>query len=130
MAVQQWYEKRPERLQAEAMAVQTRFPGFTFRCLRHGDLTLVGKMRTVSGASYQVVLIYPPDYPLTSPKVYPIPRLSGPHQFQDGSMCLFRPDDRFWQSNSTAVTVLAAAALWLSVREHWLRKGTWLGAEH
>lgn len=130
MAIQQWYEKHPERLQSEAMAVKERFPGFNFRRLRQGDLTLVGRFRTVSGAIYQVVLVYPPNYPLTSPKVYPIPRLSGPHQFQDGSMCLFRPDDRFWQSNSTAVTVLAGAALWLSVREHWLSKGTWLGAEH
>jgi hypothetical protein len=135
MVAQQSHDKDgvglgPERVYCEAMAVQQRFPSFRFHRTREGGLFVTGKFRTVTGSVYQVLLKYPPDYPLSSPKIYPVPRLSGPHQFPDGSMCLFRPDDRFWRSSSTAVTVLAAAALWLNVREHWLKTGHWLGREH
>jgi hypothetical protein len=126
----QWYEESPARLGQEAAAMRDRFPGFRFRLATNGVLSAEGVMRSAGGASYRVRLVYPPDYPQRSPLVYPVPRLSGPHQYADGAMCLFRPDDRTWTSNSTAATVLAIAGLWLSVREHWQKHGNWLGREH
>lgn len=130
MCPQQWYEAWPARLGLEAMAVRERFPGFRFQRAPDGTLLLWGQLRSVSGAMYQIALVYPRHFPHTSPRVYPIPRLSGPHQYADGAMCLFRADDRFWVSTSTAATILAAAALWLNAHEHWRKYGRWLGREH
>lgn len=126
----QWYDEDSDRLALEVMAVDDRFPVFRWHKAADGTLILKGTLRSISNRDYQVALVYPADFPETAPRVYPIPRLDGPHTLSDGSMCLFRPDDRTWTSKSTAAVVLAIAALWLSVREHWQRTGVWLGRQH
>ena len=127
---EQWFEKSPERLGAEKAAVDQRFPGFQFRRLGDGNLCLKGKLRTLSGATYDVALVYRPNHPQTAPKVYTIPRLEGPHQYSDGSLCLWGSGDRVWSSTSTAPVVLALAALWLHAHESWRKTGRWPGRQH
>lgn len=130
MVSRQWYIEDPCRLGEENMAVSVRLPAFRFLRTTEGTMILKGPLHSTGGKEYQVALVYPPDYPQTAPRVYPIPRLVGPHTFVDGAMCLFRPDDRTWTSDSTAVTVLAIAAVWLSIREYWQKHGQWLGRQH
>jgi hypothetical protein len=69
----------PERVYCEAMAVQQRFPSFRFHRTREGGIFVTGKFRTVTGSVYQVLLKYPPDYPLSSPKISPAPVLRRIH---------------------------------------------------
>jgi len=127
---EQWFEKNPERLAVEMRAVQERFPSFEFRRIRDGGLCLKGKLRTLSGATHDVVLVYSSNFPQTAPKVYPIPRRDGPHQYSDGSMCLYGTNDRVWLSTSTAPVILALAALWLHAYDIYRQTGRWPGRQH
>lgn len=135
---QSWYRSNPARVVIEQRAMRARFPQFELREDR-GQLLWLGTLTTNRGNSYQVAVYYPDDYPNSEPKVFPIePAITVwkdqrkgllMHQFRDGSLCLFHPDDRFVQQNTTVATVVAVAAAWFFAYETWRETGEWPGIE-
>jgi hypothetical protein len=133
-----WFERNPSRLVLEQNAVASRFPGFQLFREEH-TLFWVGTLRTNGGNRYEVTVEYPDNFPDAPPKVFPTnPKIelwrddeSFKHQYRDGSLCLFHPSDRFFEPNTTAVTVIATAAAWLFSFEQWLASGRkkWPGVE-
>lgn len=133
-----WYERNPARLVQEQKAMERRFPGFKLH--RDGTkLVWVGILTTNRNERYELAVEYPDNFPDQEPKVFPIePTIAIwrddnmlQHQYNDGSLCLFHPNDRFWEANTTAATVVATAAAWLFAYEEWLESGkqAWPGVE-
>lgn len=133
-----WYESNPARLVLEQEAMKRRFPGFQLN--REGaTLFWLGTLTSNTNKQYQIAVSYPDNFPDVPPKVYPIDPLIAiwrddrmlQHQYNDGSLCLFHPNDRFWESKTTAATVIATAAAWFFAYERWLESGrqTWPGLE-
>lgn len=133
-----WYLTDPARLVLEQRAVRERFPQFELR--RDGEqLVWVGTLETNCGNTYELALYYPHNFPNQAPKVYPIKpaitvwkdQATGAlkHQFNDGSLCLFHPNDRTFEPNTTAATLLAISAYWLFAYETWRETGAWVGQE-
>lgn len=138
MGDQPWYSQNPARLILEKEAMSRRFPQFKL-VLQGIRLYWMGTLTSNSGNHYQIALEYPDDFPDTPPKVFPIEPVITiwkdenllKHQYRDGSLCLFHPNDRFFEANTTAVTVIAVAATWLFAYEQWLasEKREWPGLE-
>src|SRR5262245_35800877 len=135
-----WYETNPARLLLERKAMETRFP--QFQLVREGDqLVWVGTLTTNRGKDYEIAIYYPDDFPTSAPKVFPInPQITSwkdqqagllQHQWSDGSLCLYYPDDRSLNANTTAATITAIAAAWFFAYESWLESGktVWPGVE-
>jgi len=132
----QWYEKNPERLDLEILAVKKHYPQFRLRRLSYGSLSWHGYLQTASmadtyGKGYDVLIVYPSSFPSEPPLSY-VSGISGkeitPHQFKDGSLCLFYPGDpKQWSPKSTAVVVITWTAGWLHAYEVWKKTGSWPG---
>ncbi|MEM2145576.1 MAG: hypothetical protein QW279_09460 [Candidatus Jordarchaeaceae archaeon] len=132
----QWYEKDPQRLNLEILVVKERYPQFQLRRLSDGRLSWYGCLQTARmadtyGKRYNVLIVYPPSFPSEPPLSY-VEGISGkestPHQFGDGSLCLFYPDDpKQWSPKSTAVVVITWTAGWLHAYEVWRKTGVWPG---
>jgi hypothetical protein len=133
-----WYERDRARLLLEVRVMQTRFPNFTLKQDEDQHLMWVGTL-TPTDTSYQIALVYPDSFPDEAPKVFPVepeimvfqdPKIGLlQHQFSDRSLCLFHPNDRFFETNTTAVTFIAKAATWLAAYEMWRENGVWPGVE-
>lgn len=135
-----WYESNPARLLLEKQAMSTRFPGFVMRKMNDGRLAWLGSLETNSGSQYEVVVLYPHDFPREVPLVYPIDppinvwdekQFRQRHQYPDGHLCLYYPSDRTFDNSATAATVIAVAAAWLFAYESWIQSGKtfWPGPE-
>jgi len=123
----------------EKRAMQARFPQFELR--RDGiKLVWYGSLESDRRSKrYIIALYYPDDFPARPPKVFPLdpaitiyrnPRQGDMlHQFNDGSLCLFHPSDRFFEINTTAATIIATTAVWLFAFENWEETGKWVGPE-
>lgn len=133
-----WYTNDPARLVLEQRVMKERFPQFELR--RDGNqLVWFGTLESNSNQPYEMALYYPDNFPAEPPKIFPItPALTVwkdeqnhvlKHQFNDGSLCLFHPRDRTWQSNTTAATLLAITSLWLFAYESYVETGQWIGLE-
>lgn len=135
-----WYDLDPVRLVTEQSAMQRRFP--QFKLLRRGrELYWDGVLVSNHNNAYRIAVKYPDDYPARPPLVFPLDPVIEifhdeekgvlQHQYNDGSLCLFHPNDRFFERRSTVVTVVAAAAAWFAAYEYWLdsNKTVWPGKE-
>lgn len=135
-----WYEYDPVRLVIEQKAMQARYPKFVLRKLDDGRLAWMGALTSNTNKCYQIVVIYPHNFPNRPPDVYPIDPVIEvvdvggtryKHQYADGHLCLYYPDDRTFGDSSTAATVVTVAAAWFFAYESWLRSGKreWPGIE-
>lgn len=113
-----WYHDNHKRLLAEKNAMMIRFPDFILTETSQG-LTWTGYLRPKC-TSYRIALIYPDNYPYSPPKVWIIePKISAPkHQLSDGHLCLLHPSDNTWQTNTTAVTIVAMVSTWIWCYEY------------
>jgi hypothetical protein len=104
---------------------------YEMRLLSHNDgrMLLQAIVPTPTGNIYQVLVVYPSDYPRSLPQVYPVPRLPGPHVNSDGSMDLRLPADQAGAGRTIMVALLCLAAQWLAAHEYWLEHGVWMGGE-
>jgi hypothetical protein len=135
---QPWYERDRSRLVLEMRVMQTRFPNFILKKEEDEHLMWAGTL-TPTTTSYQIALIYPHSFPDQPPKIFPVdpeivifkdPRIGLlQHQYSDTSLCLFHPNDRFFETNTTAATFIAKASTWLAAYELWQETGTWPGVE-
>ena len=109
-----WYNDNPHRLLSEKKAMNIRFPHFQLVESPRG-MTWTGHLRPKEAGTYRVALIYPHNFPYSPPNVWVIsPKIDSPkHQFPDGSLCLMHPSDGTWQTNTTAVTLIAMTSTWL-----------------
>jgi ubiquitin-protein ligase len=143
---QQWWhtDSGRERLVIERQAMTERLPDFRLLKLDddsmawRGTLTAPPRTETGTGNTYEVLLIYPANFPNQPPNVIPLDPVIEVvdddgvhlvHQYRDGHMCLFYPNDRSFTQVTTAATVLAVAAAWLFAYEEWLASGrkSWPG---
>jgi hypothetical protein len=135
-----WYDADPARLVLEQRIMKERFPQFDLR--RDGDtLMWVGALETNRyNRRYELVICYPDAFPNEPPQVFPVnPAITVwkdekhamlKHQYNDGSLCLFNPNDRTYDSKTTtAATLVAITAYWLFAYEHYLETGKWVGLE-
>jgi len=132
MADSPWYERFPARLVLEKETMAEKFPQFQlFRDRETLRLYWDGTLTSNSNSKYQVLVEYQNDFPDTLPKAFPVnPEIEiwrderwRMHQYSDRSLCLFHPNDRFADSNTTAVLVVAAASAWLFAYEQWEASG-------
>jgi hypothetical protein len=134
-----WYHAMPERLLVEQKSMSQYFPQFKL-VQDEGQLGWLGEIETNRNNKYQIALMYPYDFPSSPPRVYPIDpvvevfddkTLRNRHQYPDGHLCLYYPQDRTFKTNSTAATVVGVAAAWFFAYETWLESGKqeWPGDE-
>lgn len=114
-----WYHSNHKRLLAERNAMMTRFPDFNLVETSKG-LTWTGYLKPKGLYSYRIALIYPEDFPYSPPNVWIIePKIKSPkHQRFDGHLCLLYTSDDTWQTNTTAVTIVAMTATWIWCYEY------------
>lgn len=118
-----WYHDNHKRLLAEKNAMMIRFPDFKLAETSQG-LTWTGYLKPRGTNRYRIALIYPDNYPHSPPKVWVIePKINAPkHQMSDGHLCLLHPNDNTWQTNTTAVTIVAMASTWIWAYEYHQKK--------
>jgi ubiquitin-protein ligase len=134
--LKQWYESKRRRLDCEVRAVKEHYPQFKLEKLNNGNLAWSGYLQTKKcedtyGRRYNVLIVYPPSFPSEPPSSY-VGGISGkegtPHQFSDGKLCLFDPDDpNQWSPTCTAVVVITWTSAWLHAYEVWKKTGHWPG---
>lgn len=131
-----WHVSNPARLLVEKRAMAQKFPDFQLQ--RDNDqLVWVGSLTTNRNNSYQIAVYYPDTFPNLPPKIYPINpaitawqnRATGElqHQYNDGSLCLFHPNDRSFERNTTAAALVIITAAWFFAYETWQETGEWPG---
>jgi hypothetical protein len=133
-----WWDENPGRLVREEAVMEDRFPQFELHELDDGSLAWKGAIKSNNGNRYEVVINYPDRYPNPSkaPKAFIVePRVDmtdTKHMWPDGHLCLFKPsdrDERSWEKNSTAATVVSWAAAWIFAYERYQETGNWPGPE-
>jgi ubiquitin-protein ligase len=134
-----WYETLPGRLLIEKQAMQKCFPQFEL-VKDEEQLAWVGTLESNRNNQYEIAVMYPYDFPSEPPKVYPLNppvqvfderTLRTRHQYPDGHLCLYYPQDRSFNATATAATVVGVAAAWFFAYESWLESGKsdWPGDE-
>ena len=123
----QWYEIKPRLLSRERQAVTSMYPGLELGKTTRGSLFWSGTLTTRTGRAYDVRIQYPPNFPYIPPRAYVVnPKIKeSRHIYKDGHLCLFHKDDKVWQNQTTAATVVSWTALWLHCYEVWLETGEW-----
>ena len=109
----------------EACLVEERFPQFTLKRLTDGTYGFLGKLKTTSGHTYDLLFQIPNNYPNTQPIVFPVsPKiLCDIHMYPDNSLCLNIEED--WSPDKTVVTCIGWAAHWLHNYEVYKDTGRW-----
>jgi len=123
----QWYRIKPQLLDREQKAMGLFYPSMGLTFDGKGTACWNGDIVTWSGKKYEVSLRYPPIFPYRPPPAYIIsPKIEqSRHIYPDGHLCLFHKDDKAWQINTTAATVMSWVSLWLHCYEAWLESGHW-----
>ena len=128
----QWFRVKPKLLRREYQAMRRFYPNMRNLETPRGELAWQGSVTTWPGNEYQVELRYPANYPYAPPKAYIVePTIEqSRHIYPDGHLCLFHKDDKTWQPETTAATVMSWVALWLHCYEVWAETGEWPRREH
>lgn len=128
----QWHQVKPKLLIREQRAMQRFYPNLALLTSREGDLRWEGPVSTWAGNEYVIQLRYPDAFPYMPPKAYILsPKVErSRHIYEDGHLCLFHRDDKTWQPETTAATVMSWVSLWLHCYEVWQETGEWPRREH
>ncbi len=135
-----WHELDPRRLVFERNMMTEKFPSFRMHRLQDGRLAWSGTLESNRGNQYQILLVYPEQFPWKPPMVYPVnPPIRAveqegnkfKHQYPDGHLCLYFPADRDFDVKTSAATVVAVTAAWFFAYECWLEsdRKQWPGPE-
>ena len=129
-----------ERLRLEVEMMHAAFAD-TFRLVvpRFGELYWIGSveinLRGIPERWHMLKIVYPHAYPNLPAEAYVLrPEIySEKHQFEDGQLCLFNPQDGTkygWNpATSTAVTIAGWAIQWIYAYYTWRATGRWPGRE-
>jgi hypothetical protein len=110
--------------------MRRHFPGFAYRKAQRGVSMWTGTLQPSDGSPQYLVEVQLADR--GRPLVYVRrPAVVGGthHRYEDGSLCLYYPDDGTWHRGRPLSEVVALAAAWLWFYEVWLLTGRWLGPE-
>lgn len=122
----------PKQLLIQILRMRQQFPGFRYD---RRALAWYGELQpTTDSPRYRLrVGYFPGDQPrvrVLAPAL--VPEARALHRYQDGSLCLYHPEDGDWTSTSyVADTIIPWAAEWLLYYECWLAdpERRWLGPE-
>ena len=138
-----WWEKDPQRLETEKALMNNKFPQFVLgeaekdwvihglSIVRNGEKYWLGKLRTISGNIYTVVLAYPTYYPGGEVKCFVVnPTINHTkHRHYDGRLCLYSNDHGGRGSGKgigmTVVSYAGWVASWLHAHEIYEIKRVW-----
>jgi ubiquitin-protein ligase len=128
----QWHRVKPKLLRREQQAMRRFYPKMKMSTTGQEDLCWEGAISTWSGNEYQVLVRYPNSFPYLPPKAFIAePKIEkSRHIYEDGHLCLFHKDDKTWQPETTAATVMSWVSLWLHCYEVWQETGEWPRREH
>ena len=128
----QWHRVKPQILRREQQAMRRFYPSMRMGASREGDVLWQGPVSTWSGKGYTVQIRYPSYFPYAPPEAYVVePKIKkSRHIYDDGHLCLFHKDDKTWQPDTTAATVMSWVSLWLHCYEAWQETGDWPRREH
>ena len=123
----QWHQVRPNLVRRERQAMLRFYPDLQLGSTSSGDFCRKGLVSTWTGNSYEILLQYPARFPYVPPKAYILnPKIvQSRHIYKDGHLCLFHTDDKAWQMETTAATMMSWVSLWLHCYEVWIGKGVW-----
>lgn len=84
-----------------------------------------------SGRLFNIAIVYPENFPIVSPRLYPIDADSHlpegvsqvPHRFPDGSLCIHFPSVE--SPNITGADLAKMAVYWLQTFENFIETGSW-----
>lgn len=119
---------RPIDLGTQGYHIRYRFPSFSYR-RRNGRGVWIGTLQPQqTSPTYQVEIEYRHRKPPAVKVIWPSIVAGAPHLYPDGSLCLYWPKERRWQSDQLlAETIIPWTALWLYYYELWLDTDKWLG---
>ena len=138
-----WWDKYPHRLQNEIQMIEQKFPQFQlgeamdnkdyhgWPVAMMGQRYWFGKLRTVSGNKYSVLIVYPFHYPSGEIKTYIIdPYItSTDHRYGDGHLCLYSNGHggrgQGAGRSMTAVSYIAWVGAWIHAYEIFDKTGKW-----
>ena len=128
----QWHLVKPQILRREQQAMRRFYPNMQMGASKDADLFWQGPVTTWVNKEYEIQIRYPPYFPYAPPKAYVIkPKIKkSRHIYEDGHLCLFHKDDKTWQPETTAATVMSWVSLWLHCYEVWEETGEWPRREH
>ena len=123
----QWHTVKPKLLQREQQAMRRFYPNLEMAKAADGDLYWKGSVSTWTGNDYEIMLRYPHRFPFAPPRAFVMnPKIKqSRHIYPDGHLCLFHTDDKAWQPETTAATVMTWVSLWLHCYEAWKDSGVW-----
>ena len=123
----QWHQVRPNLVRRERQAMHRFYPNLNMSTTPTGDLCWQGSVTTWTGNAYEIMLQYPARFPYAPPKAFVVnPKIpQSRHIYKDGHLCLFHKDDKAWQMETTAATMMSWVSLWLHCFEVWQETGTW-----
>ena len=128
----QWFRVKLKMLRREQQAMRRFYPKMELSTTSEGDLCWDGPVTTWSENEYLIHLRYPDSFPHLPPKAFVVqPKVEKSRQIHDdGHLCLFHKDDKIWQPETTAATVMTWVSLWLHCYEAWQETGNWPRREH
>lgn len=123
----QWHQVRPTLVRRERQAMHRFYPNLSLKTAPSGDLYWQGSVTTWTGNDYEIRVQYPARFPYAPPKAFVVnPKIpQSRHIYKDGHLCLFHKDDKAWEMETTAATMMSWVSLWLHCFEVWQETGTW-----
>jgi ubiquitin-protein ligase len=111
------------RMVVEKEKMRQFFPGFDFYGTQSKITSVQGTISTSYGNSYDIKVIIGPRYPYTLPTVALLYKSldSGPHQYNNGEICVLKSEQ--WSSTLSLACIVAKAAVWLNKYDSWRRNG-------
>ncbi len=121
-------------LMGQAMVVKEKYADVCVRHKKRGVDVFIKIRPTKESVQYKLKISAEVDS--TKVSVFPVEphigsvesKMTVPHMYQSGALCLFFPDNNEWKyTDSWADTLVPWAGLWLYYYEIWLQTGEWLG---
>jgi hypothetical protein len=127
------YQKtKPYNTNIQVQAMRARYPQFTAKKSRNGDIIFTGKLQVKPELPvYSVQVVYRGS---GRPRIFildPLPVQDAPHIFPgSGSLCLYHAANYNWtESKLIAHDIMGWTAGWIHFYEYWLQSGEWIGPE-
>ena len=128
-----YQQTKPYNRTIQVQAMRTKYPQFTAKKNRNGDIVFTRKLRVKPELPvYTVKVVYRGS---NSPHVFildPLPVAGAPHIYSNTkSLCLYHPNNYVWnQTRLVAGDIMGWTAGWIYFYEYWLQNGhEWIGPE-
>lgn len=128
------YQKtKPYNPTIQVQAMRARYPQFTAKRSKNGDIIFTGKLKVKSELPvYTVKVVYRGS---GSPHIFildPLPVNGAPHIYSNtGSLCLYHPENYTWnETRLVAGDIMGWTAGWIYFYEYWQQNNhEWIGPE-